>query len=1035
MVEESLSAPRIGFCMSFLPDEEGGAPDCWEGPALEARVRAYAQALVARTAPGDRVLLVSSAGPEEVSALLACFYTGRVAVPLPPPETGRAHRALSRIHSVIADATPALVVLGPSAEPHRALFGALPALTAADLEGPLERPLATRPDDLAILQYTSGSTSAPKGVMLGHRQLLANLEMMALRFGLGSTTPIVSWLPLFHDMGLIGHLLHALYVQAPFVSLTPQAFLRSPRCWLQALSTHRGAFSASPNFGYELCCRRHRPEDLQGIDLSAWRFAVSGGEVVSAGTLHRFEQLTARAGFSPAAWVPSYGLAEVCVAAACHSGGPPSPVVLDPQALREGTLRPAAVGRASLPHGPGLEGCDLRIIDPRSRRAAEPGTNGEIWIAGPHVAQGYWGRPGDEAFTATTADGEGPYLRTGDLGAMVDGALHILGRRKDLILIRGQNHHPIDIEASAEAVHPAVRRGGACAFAVEGSEEERLVLLVEVEAPAEALPALAEALRAAIAAEHGLYAQAIALVAPGSLAKTTSGKVARALNRAAWIEGRLSARFVDRGEATEAPAAAALSDAARRFLGRRRPQVAVSRHTRLVEDLGLDSLSIMELASLVETERGSRLSPRAVAAARTLGELLDAEPATDSRDDADLDALLTEALAHMPHLRVEVDAQQDRELVVGGRRMVDFASANYLGFDQHPDVLASVGPAIARWGVHPSWSRVVAAPRLYSEVEAALAQMVGAPHTLVFPTITLLHMGLLPLLSAGGGLLLLDAHAHSSLHEAAALAGAHGAVVEVFPHGNLAAAEAALRRHAHRPSRVLCVDGVYSMSGGMPDLLALRDLALRHNATIYVDDAHGFGVLGEDPSEDVPHGHRGNGLARWAGVDLARDPILYVGGLSKALSSLAAFITCRSAEERLRFHAASTAIFSGPCPIPSLATAKAAIDLCQGPVGEAARAHLLALTARLTDGARALGFQVDNTLYLPVVSVVVGSVPRLVAAARILWERGILITPAQSPAVPLDRSLLRFTVTALNTAAQVDEALAALAEVAAQSRP
>ena len=201
MVEESLSSPRNGSCMSFLPDEEGGTPDCWAGPALDVRVRAYAQALVDRTEPGDRVLLVSSAGPEEVSALLACFYAGRVAVPLPPPEAGRAHRALSRIQSVVADARPALVVLGPSAEAHRDLFGPLPALTAADLQGPLARPLTPRPDDLAILQYTSGSTSAPKGVMLGHRQLLANLEMMALRFGLGPTTPIVSWLPLFHDMG------------------------------------------------------------------------------------------------------------------------------------------------------------------------------------------------------------------------------------------------------------------------------------------------------------------------------------------------------------------------------------------------------------------------------------------------------------------------------------------------------------------------------------------------------------------------------------------------------------------------------------------------------------------------------------------------------------------------------------------------------------------------------------------------------------------------------------------------------------------
>jgi 7-keto-8-aminopelargonate synthetase-like enzyme len=295
----------------------------------------------------------------------------------------------------------------------------------------------------------------------------------------------------------------------------------------------------------------------------------------------------------------------------------------------------------------------------------------------------------------------------------------------------------------------------------------------------------------------------------------------------------------------------------------------------------------------------------------------------------------------------------------------------------------------------------------------------------VFPTVTLLHSGVLPVLAGTDGVILLDRAAHTSMQEAAQLAKSRGTTVDWFDHNDPHDLERRLELHGERPRKIIAVDGVYSMSGTFPPLPEFARLARKHGARVYVDDAHGLGVVGENPTPDNPYGDRGNGIVRHFGLRYGKE-IVYVGGMSKAFSSMAAFVSCANEAEKRLLSMASTAVYSGPCPTASLASALAGLRISQDDEGSAIRRRLLRLTEQLVAGARALGFAVDNNGLFPLVGVRIGGVPDVVRACNVLWEHGILITPALFPAVPIDRGALRFTVTAANTEEQVRRALEAL---------
>jgi 7-keto-8-aminopelargonate synthetase-like enzyme/acyl carrier protein len=461
-------------------------------------------------------------------------------------------------------------------------------------------------------------------------------------------------------------------------------------------------------------------------------------------------------------------------------------------------------------------------------------------------------------------------------------------------------------------------------------------------------------------------------------------------------------------------------------------------------DFGLDSLMMVEVKNRLERSLRLTLPVEVLMKDVTVDSLvaylagrIAETPGGEDRqgvrpDAADQeDAIRAEILEHVkkiPQAFATVEAQQQRKVLIDGRWRIDFASCNYLGFDLEPEVMSAIGPAVEAWGVHPSWTRAVASPALYAELERELAETVGAPDTLVFPSISLLHLGVLPTLAGGDGVILKDVEAHHSIYEACQKAQADGADWLEFRHNDVEDLERRLSRIRLERPKIIATDGAYSMGSPNPPLHEYVRLARTYNATLYVDDAHGFGIFGERPDQALPYGYGGNGIVRHMGLDYEEGRIVYVAGLSKAFSSYAALVTCHSAELKTALQMSGPYVFSGPTSVASLATALAGLKLNRKD-GDGRRAHIHRLTRRLVAEARRIGFEVDNDGDFPIVGVVMGGWEAMTQGCGILWERDILITPATFPAVSINRNLVRFSLTSANTEQELDQAVAALEAV------
>ncbi|WP_338899595.1 fatty acyl-AMP ligase [Streptomyces sp. TG1A-60] len=528
---------------------------------LDLRIRAVAARLATEAEPGSRVAVLCPQGTEYVTSFLAALAAGLVAVPLYPP--GLPGQG-DRLSAVLTDACPAVVVTtGPVLDEVRELCaGRATKVIAADQVPDAAagdwRP--TAPDDgaVAYLQYTSGSTRTPAGVEITHANVVANARQALAAYG-ADAHPVtcVGWLPLYHDMGLV------LSVAAPVVRgllsvlMDPVAFLHEPVRWLRLLAAHPRALSAAPNFAYDYCASAVTEAQKADLRLGGVSALLNGSEPVRPGTADRFHAAFAAQGLLPETHCPSYGLAEATVfVSAARPGEPLRRFALDRDALASGKALPA---RADDPRAVLLAGCGtpagqrVRIADPVSRVALAEGEVGEIWVQGPNVGRGYRNQDRQSrhvfgAVFAEVTDGPGGWLRTGDLGTVLDGQLIVTGRLKDLIVVDGRNHYPQDVEATAQDAHPAVRRDRLAAFGVPGGTGERVVVVAEhartVPLAEIDVPALVRNVRAAVSARHGLRLSEVLLLAPGTVPRTSSGKVSRALTRERYLAGAYAAGVV-----------------------------------------------------------------------------------------------------------------------------------------------------------------------------------------------------------------------------------------------------------------------------------------------------------------------------------------------------------------------------------------------------------------------------------------------------------------------------------------------------------
>ncbi|GAD84567.1 fatty acyl-AMP ligase [Nocardia asteroides NBRC 15531] len=499
---------------------------------LDRDARAFAQWLSGRPEAAQPVVLLYLDGMAFLRAFLGCLYAGVVAVPAPLPHEDR---AAQRVRGVIADSGAQLVL---TTADFAELVQSATTATVVATDQPLGDAEAWELPEIdlgtiAFLQYTSGSTGTPKGVVVTHRNLLHNEAAIAAR-GMNADSTGVSWIPQFHDMGLIGMLLGAAYAGANLVFMAPTTFIKRPVRWLQAIDRYRATCTAAPNFAYDLILRRVTDDQLAELDLSSLEAALSGAEPVRARTIEAVLERFAPAGLRPTAFLPAYGLAEVTLLASSAKMGA-APVYYD----RPGDSPLVGCGRAA-------DGLEIRIVDPATGDEVADGVTGEIWVRGDSVAAGYWNRPAEtRAVFDAHLGGEGPYLRTGDLGLIHDGDLFVAGRLKDLLIVNGRNVHPADVEERVQELHPALAGNAGAVVSVEVLDRERLVVMQGVRPELLGDTTLAEltsAIKIAVARGFDVPAPNVVLVAARSaraVHRTTSGKVQRGSMREAFLAHRL----------------------------------------------------------------------------------------------------------------------------------------------------------------------------------------------------------------------------------------------------------------------------------------------------------------------------------------------------------------------------------------------------------------------------------------------------------------------------------------------------------------
>ena len=666
---------------------------------LHQRAKAIAAELQSLIEPGERAVLLFPPGLDFIAAFFGCLYAGVIAVPAAIPSR---NRLTTLVESIFQASKPAVVLsttahIELAARTYAASSGLSKCRWIAvdqicDTRQEAWRDPQVSGRQIAFLQYTSGSTSEPKGVMLSHHQLLYNASLVQKAFHTNPEILGVFWLPLYHDMGLIGGVIQPIYCGGSSTLIAPTAFLQRPSIWLETISRTRATISGGPDFAYDLCARKVSAEERSRLDLSSWDLAFIGAERVRPQTAERFIAAFSGCGFRREALFPCYGLAEATLLV---SGGPRQapPVVLavDSESLTRNEIEITTAEDDAchlMACGENLPGQRILIVNPQSCLRLVDGRIGEIWVQGPSVASGYFENPQatDATFCAWRADiGEGPFLRTGDLGFLCDGQLYVTGRLKNLIIIRGRNHYPEDIEHTIQSAYDGLRAGYCAAFSVEVDNRDQLVVVQEIEPRHRDLDTVSaiRAIRAVIAGRHELEVHAVVLVKAGNVPNTSSGKTRRAACRERYLQGELE--IVAAWEASqdevasdlaedsldlaprEVPAAEIEAWLVDRIMARLRLAPGDVKITTPFLELGMGSLDAVEIAAALERWLGRRLSPTAIYNYPTIAALAHwlAMPVTTSESKGNAPAnmpIFPPASLNSEQLLAEVRTMSDRDI-------------------------------------------------------------------------------------------------------------------------------------------------------------------------------------------------------------------------------------------------------------------------------------------------------------------------------------------------------------------------------------
>ncbi len=1009
---------------------------------LNRKVKLVAQSLQQQAEMNTRAAIILPSGLDYVIALLACFYAGIVAVPIYPP---RKNQHAQRVYSIIENCSAALVIT------HQALADQFPGCAVVNMDQmsqlqPQKANFQTQPitaETIAFMQYTSGSTTEPKGVLISHGNLMSNLTIIRNIFPGGEGHKTCSWLPPYHDMGLVGGILGALFMRTELLLMSPTYFLQSPIRWLEIISNEKVSMLAAPNFAFDLCTAKITEEYLQRLDLSALRCIYNGSEPIHNGTLQRFYKAFSGVGFSASAFRLCYGLAEATLMLTVTQQQDKNMALrISKPDFENGAVKIAADQTNQdiieiVNCGESTPGHSIKIVDPINLTVFGDGEIGEIWASGPSIAQGYWNQPelSQKTFANHLPGESRQFLRTNDLGFLYQGSLYVTGRMSDRMVIQGKNYYPQDIERFAAQIHPAFEMQSNAAFSIETADDApKFVLLQEVrrEILRTFKPELLFSVLKGMLFDHGLVPHAIVLVKPYSLPKTSSGKIKRNAARNVYLENQLDVVAAWKHEHVGAAQQEGNSnsiDYLKNWLNQWLKQhlqmnLTAEDFEKSLVDLGINSIAAVELSNDLQNKLGRSLELLPLFEQYSLNKLIDVlwdkiqspisgkEPRS-SNVMIGLDCQEKQFISNLRPIYLKVnDGISTNVTLIEGNEYINFSGYNYLGLSGDPIVSSAVIEAVKIYGTSVSASRLVSGEKsIHGELEKAIAGLIGTEDCLVLPSGYSTNITIITHLFSKDDLIIYDELCHNSILQGALFSGADRMP---FPHNDYQAIATFLEKFHGQYRKILIVtEGIFSMDGDIPDIKQLIALKKKYKAHLMVDEAHSMGVLGAT----------GCGLREYYNVS-PTDVDIWMGTLSKSFASCGGYIAgSKELIENFKYTAAGFVYSAGISPA-NAAAALAAIKVMRQEPGRLA--ILRKRQSLLLTELQHLNLPTGLSNQTPIIPLVVGKDSLAIQLSTHLQQHNILALPIIYPAVQKNLARVRLFVNCLHTEEQIHKTVTCL---------